>query len=284
MDIDINTLWPAIYSNGAFLMLYILVLKVGKRINDEITPYSIDEQIIEQQNLALATSYFGYTLAISIIYVGALLGPSQGLVADLLKVAGYSFLGIILLNIARGINNRFILHKFHNIKEIVEDHNIGTGAAQAGSYIASALIVAASIHGEGGGIETILVLFVLCQAALVVMTYIYNAITPFDIHDEIEQHNVAAGIAFAGTLISVAIILAKGAAGDFSSWATNLSIFAQYCLAAFIILPVFRFVLDKLVIRHIDLNQQISEHKNTGAGILEFGGTIGFSIVLYFLL
>ncbi len=284
MDFDINSAWTAVYSNTAFLLLYLVVLIVGKRVYDLMTPFSIDEQIIEKKNLAMATSYFGYTLAMSIIFVGSLLGPSEGLLADLLKVGGYSAMGIVLLNVSRVINNKFILSKFNNTKEIIDDQNIGTGAVQAGSYIASALIIGASIHGEGGGIETALVFFVLCQLALVIMTRIYNLITPFCIHDEIEKDNFAAGIAFSGSLIAVGIILVKGAAGDFESWQSNLLQLAHYSLIAFVVLPIFRFVLDKLIIWGIDLNKEISEHQNVGAAVLEFGGTIGFSVVLYFLI
>ncbi|NQZ09361.1 MAG: DUF350 domain-containing protein [Algicola sp.] len=284
MDFDINSAWTAVYSNTAFLLLYLVVLIVGKRVYDLMTPFSIDEQIIEKKNLAMATSYFGYTLAMSIIFVGSLLGPSEGLLADLLKVGGYSAMGIVLLNVSRVINNKFILSKFNNTKEIIDDQNVGTGAVQAGSYIASALIIGASIHGEGGGIETALVFFVLCQLALVIMTRIYNLITPFCIHDEIEKDNFAAGIAFSGSLIAVGIILVKGAAGDFESWQSNLLQLAHYSLIAFVVLPIFRFVLDKLIIWGIDLNKEISEHQNVGAAVLEFGGTIGFSVVLYFLI
>jgi uncharacterized membrane protein YjfL (UPF0719 family) len=284
VDIDYNTLWVTLYSNTTFIILYLLALKLGKWINDEVTPYSIDEQIISLQNLALATSYLGYTLAITIIYIGALLGPSEGFIADLLKVSGYSVLGIILLNVARGINNRLILYKFHNITEVIDQQNVGTGSVQAGSYIASALIIAAAIHGEGGSLLTALVLFAVAQLAMVGMTYVYNKITPFDIHHEIEQGNVAAGIAFSGSLIGVGILLSKGVSGYFVSWQTTGWQLLEYSLVAFILLPIFRLVFDKLIIPGVDLNQEISEHQNVGAGLLEFAGTIGFSIVVYFLI
>jgi hypothetical protein len=65
----------------------------------------------------------------SIIFVGSLLGPSEGLLADLLKVGGYSMMGVALLNVSRVINDKFILYKFDNIEEIIDDKNVGTGAA-----------------------------------------------------------------------------------------------------------------------------------------------------------
>ena len=284
MELNIDQIWPAIYTNASFLLLYVVMMMLGKLIKDRFTPFEIDDEIVEQQNLALATSYFGYTLGLSAIFIGAVLGPSDGLLNDLVKVGGYTLLGIILLNAARLINNHFILYKFNNFKEIIEDQNEGTGAVQGASYIASGLIVAASIHGEGGGIETAVALFAICQLAMILMTFVYDKITPFDVHDEIEKDNVAAGLAFSGSLIGIAIILAKGAAGDFVDWPSHLVAMFSYCVVAFVTLPIFRLVLDKVLIWGIDLNKAISEDQNTGAGLLEFGSTLGFSLVLYVLL
>ena len=63
------------------------------------------------------------------------------------------------------VNDKIILHNFKNVKELVDDKNVGAGAVQAGSYIASGLIIAGSIHGEGGGLLTAIAFFVLGQVA-----------------------------------------------------------------------------------------------------------------------
>ena len=283
MENESSTLLSQASSVAAFLFLYLAVVVLAKWVKDKTTRFSIDEQITKAQNLAVAVTYFGYMLSVSIVYIGAMLGPSQGLVIDLVNVSSYSALGILLLNVSRFVNDKFILYQFNNYKEIIEDKNAGTGAVQAGSHVASAMIIAASIHGQGGGILTAIAFFVVCQVAMVLMTLAYNYITPFDIHDEIEKDNVAAGIALAGSLIAIGAILAKGAAGDFVSWQYNLTVMAEYCVVAFVLIPLFRLVLDKLMIRGIDLNQEIAKHSNVGVGLVEFSGVIGFSVVVYFL-
>lgn len=283
MDFDISELLEQATSVAAFLLLYLAVVVLAKWVKDKTTRFSIDEQITKEQNLAVAVTYFGYMLSISIVYIGAMLGPSEGLLVDLVKVLSYSALGIVLLNVSRFINDKFILHQFNNYKEIIEDKNAGTGAVQAGSHVASAMIIAASIHGQGGDMTTAVVFFIVCQVAMVLMTLAYNFVTPFNIHDEIEKDNVAAGIALAGSLIAVGAILAKGAAGNFLSWQHNLTVMAEYCVVAFFLIPLFRVILDKIMIRGIDLNKEIATHSNVGAGLVEFSGVIGFSIVVYFL-
>ena len=189
-----------------------------------------------------------------------------------------------LLYIAHLVNDKLILHNFKNIKELVDDKNVGTGAVQAGSYIASGLIIAGSIHGEGGGLITAVAFFALGQIALIIFSKIYDLITSYDVLDEIEKDNYSAGVAFSGTLIALGIILAKAASGDFVSWEYNLTSFAIYALIAFILLPVFRVIIDKLVITNADLNKEISVDKNVGAGFLEFGTTVGFAAILFFVI
>jgi uncharacterized membrane protein YjfL (UPF0719 family) len=267
----------------SLILLFMLVLFVSKMVNDLLTPYKVDEELTLKDNVALAASIAGYFAATTIIYIGAFWGPSIGILQDLKVIGGYSLLGIILLNLSRLINDKLILYKFSNVKEIINDRNAGTGAVQFGSYISSGLIIAGAIHGQGGGLHTAL-FFGLGQIALIAFAWLYNFITPFDIHDEIEKDNVAAGVAFGGTLIAVGIILMKGTSGDFISWKTNLSVFGIDVILIFILLPVVRFFFDKVIIPRAQLNQEIQNDKNLGAGILEMTAAISFSIILFFVM
>ncbi len=266
------------------VVLSLAVFVIAKWANDFLTPYGIDVQLVEHDNVALALSLSGYIAATMIIIIAALLGPTAGLQKDIIYVGGYSLLGVALLNLARVINDKLTLYKFCNVKEIIEDRNAGTGAVQCGAYIASGLIVAGAIHGEGGGIITALVFFFLGQAILILFTFLYNVITPFDIHDEIENDNVAAGVAFGGTLVALGVILMNGSKGDFISWEHNLSKFALSAIAAFIVLPMARYFIDKMVLSGSDLNHEIAKDRNLGAGLLEMTVAISFSALLFFLI
>ena len=284
MNYDLSLILPAIYSGGSFLLLYLFVFALSNLVYEKTAGYSVKNEISKNDNAAVAVSLAGYLIAITIIFVGCVLGPSKTLVADLMAVAKYCAVGIFLLYISHLVNDKVILYQFKNRKELIEDKNVGTGAVQAGSYIASGLIVAGSVHGQGGGLDTALTFFVLGQFCLILFAKIYNLITPFNVHDEIEKDNFSAGVAFSGTLVALGIILSKSAAGDFISWEVNLLKFGGDALIAFILLPVFRVVIDKLVVRGEDLNEEISQDQNLGAGFLEFGATVSFASVLFFVL
>lgn len=282
-----NNLVDSVIHGSCFIVLYLVIIVIAKFINDILTPYSVDNQLTNKDNNALAISISGYFIAITAIFLGGLFGPSKGLLEDLLIVSEYTAFGIVLLNISRVINDKLILYKFSNVKEIIKDRNAGTGAVQFGSYIASGLIIAGSIHGESGssvnivmGFLTTFAFFCAAQVSLILFTFIYNLVTPYDIHDEIEKDNVAAGVSLAGALIAIGIILMKGASGNFISWKYNFSKFGLDALLIFILLPIVRIFFDKLIIPKSDLSHEIKNDRNLGAAFLEASIMISFSIVL----
>lgn len=284
MDFPVDVLLEKALSVGSLLLLYLVVLVFAKWFKNWTADYDIYHEIAEEHNNALGVSWFGYVLAVTFIFIGATLGPSQGLVKDLIMVAGYSVSGVLMLYIASVINDKLILYKFHNRKEIIEDQNAGTGAVQAGSFISAGLIIGAAIHGEGGGPLTAVAFFALSQVVLVVFARAYSLVIGFDVHDEIEKDNVAAGVAFGGTLIAVGIILANAVAGSFISWQDNLTYFLLNSALALVLFPIFRVVLDRIVVPKVDLNHEISVDKNLSGGIVELACTVGFALALIFLI
>jgi uncharacterized membrane protein YjfL (UPF0719 family) len=265
---------------AAFVALYFVLFLLAKAFKDLLTPYKINDELTKKDNLAVALTMCGYYFGVVAIFVGSLVGPTQGLYKDLMAVGGYSLLGIMLLNISRYFNDKVILRKFCNIEQITKNHNVAVGAVQFGTYVATGLIAAGAITGTGGGVETAIVFFVLGQLSLLVFTLIYNAITPYCVHDELDKKNVAAGAALGGTLIALGIIILNGVQGDFISWQENLMSLAIINIMAFAFLPIVRFVMDKLVIPGDDLSKEIVEDKNLGAGLLEATVAISFAIVL----
>jgi len=273
-----------ILSSISLLVAFIVVFLVGKWLKDLLTPFNLNKQLTTDDNLAVAISVVGYFLGLTIIYLGAVDGPGVSILDDLITVLGFSLGGAVLLNISRILNDKLILYKFSTVKEIIEDKNPGTGVVQAASYIASGLIIAGAIHGEGGGILSALVFFIIGQVILIVFALIYEKITPYSVHDEIEKDNVAAGLGFAGGIVSIGIIIFKAISGDMESYADHLSTLG-FDVALIIVLIVFvRFFFDKLIIPSADLAKEIAEDKNTGAGMLEGFVSVCFAAVLYFIL
>ncbi len=265
---------------AAFVGLYLVLFLLAKWFKDFLTPYKISDELTGKDNLAIALTMCGYYLGTVAIFVGALIGPSQGFTNDLLQVGGYSILGLIFLNLSRYFNDKIILRKFCNVEQLTKEQNTAVGAVQFGTYVATGLIAAGAVTGTGGGVITAITFFVLGQLSLLVFSFIYDKFTPYCIHDELGKKNVAAGVALGGTLIALGIIVFNGVSGDFIDWEENLTNLAVTNIIAFIFLPVVRVVMDKMVIPGDDLSREIIEDKNLGAGLLEATIAISFAIVL----
>jgi uncharacterized membrane protein YjfL (UPF0719 family) len=266
------------------LFAYLVVFMLAKVIHNLFSSYNLDEQLTEKDNPAVAISVTGYFVGVTIIFVGAVEGPGTGLLNDLISVSIFSIAGIGALFLSRFINEKFILYQFSTVKELVELRNPGTGVVQAASYIASALVIAGAIHGEGGGADTALVFYLLGQLILVIFGFLYEKITPYSVHDEIVKNNLAAGFGFSGGLIAIGIIVMKATSGNFISWADNLTLLAFDAALVLVYLFFVRLFFDKYLLAKSNLNDEIARDKNVGAGLLEMFVAIGFSVVLFYLL
>ena len=218
----IYSFWNDIYHAVTFIALYIIVFLIAKLTKNLCTPYKISFELVRNDNFSVSLALCGYYLGTAIIFIGALLGPSQGLLQDLMNVSLYSLVGLVFLNISQWVNDKIILRKICNVKALTEERNNAVAAVEFGTYISTALIAAGSVMGVGGGILNAVIFFLIGQCSLFVLTQIYNILSPYCIHEEVEKNNAAMGVAFAGTLIALSIIIFNGIAGDFTNWKDSL--------------------------------------------------------------
>lgn len=268
----------------AYIALFLFCILLAKWIRELFTRFDIVQELVINDNVAFSISYGGYLLATSIIFIGACSGPHTYLLFDLAVVLGYTALGILMLNISVILNDKFILHRFSNIKAIIKDRNIGVGFVQLGSYLASGLMIAGSIYGEDGNIALTFALFFMGQITLILYGLFYEWLTPYDTQNEIQQGNVSAGIAFAGAMLGAGIILLKGAMTPIPSFFEHLFYFVFCICIVFLSLPVIRFVLDKIIIPESNINHEIKNDHNGGAAFLELIISVSFSSILFLLL
>lgn len=266
-----------------YLVAVFFLFFIGKFAYDKINRrFVLQEELLQKDNFAVAIAVVGYYLGLVFAIGGTLVGPSAFWLDDLLDILFYGIISIILLNLSAFINDKIILYKFDNVKEIIEDRNVGTGIVQAANHIAVGLIVYGAISGEGGDLITAGIFWILGQIVLIIAGFIYNLITPFDVHDEIEKDNVAVGVAFAGMLIALGNVIRIGLAGDFISWQVNLVQFGGFVLFGLVLLPLLRLVTDKVLLPGERLTKELvhQETPNVGAGAIEAFSYITASFLL----
>ncbi len=277
MDID-NFILAIIYLISAFALFF-----VGKVVFDRINrSYQLNEELVKKDNSALAIAMVGYYFGLTLSIGGVIVGPSAGLLEDLIDILLYGPLAIILMNASAIINDKFILYKFNNTKELIEDQNVGTGAVECAVYIATGMIIFGAISGQDGSLITAIVFWGLGQLALILTGIIYNLITPYDIHSHIEKNNVAVGVSFAGALVGIGNVIRHAVSGDFQSWSENLSIFLGFTIMGLIFLPIIRFLSDKVLLPGENITDELvhQEKPNIGAAFIEAFSYIGASFFI----
>ena len=269
----------------------IAVLLIGKLVQELATPYKINDQLRTKDNVALGLSITGYYLGIVIVFLGAVFqdfSPIEGLGfttdywKDVLEVFLTSLVGIAALNLARIAVDKLVLYKFDTEKEIITDQNAGTGAVEAGVYIAVSLVIAGSVSGEGGGPETSAAFAALGLVTLVLYSLFYQLTTSFNIHAEIERDNVAVGVALAGNLVAIGIVVLKAVFGDFVNWEDALAGFLTFAVFGFGLLLAMRLVVDFLMFPRVKVADELAIDRNLGVALIESGVVVSASLILFF--
>lgn len=272
-----------------YIILSCGLLWLAKVFFDKFCRYCLTEEI-KKGNATAMIVFAGYMLGITLILIGAFVGPGAKLFrVDLIMYLIYALIGIGLMIFSGFIAKKVILHKFDNDAEIVRDRNIGTAAVHFGIYVASGLIIAACVTGETlqtygkwYGIISTFVYYFMGMLFLFVFTKIYDKLTPYSVHDEIEKDNHAAGIALSGNIIAIGLILMKATIGDTSTWQQSLSLYFIDLAAILLLLPGVRFIVNKAIVRKVNLLKEI-QNNNVAAGIIEFAAITCFALLIVFM-
>ncbi len=266
------------------IVAFYVLFFIGKIVNDLLhREFKLNVELVEKDNAALAIAMAGYYFGLVLAIGGTLVGPSVSLIDDLIDVCVYGLLSIILVNLSWYICDKLILFKFKISDELIRDHNQGTGVVSAGVSIASGFIIFGSAQGQGGSIWTVIAFWAMGQVILILAGLVYNLITPYDIHKEIEKDNVAAGVSFAGALVAIGAIVGLAAESNFESWAESLPDYLGYAVLGLVLLPLVRLLTDKVLLPTVKLSHEIAsqEKPNVGAAYIEASSYIAGAFIIY---
>lgn len=276
---DFNNLVSAVI----YLVCCYFLFWLGKLAYDLVhRDFSVKDELVKKDNCAFALSLVGYYMGLVFAIGGVVVGESESMLSDLIDIFIYGPIAIVLMNISTFINDKFVLYQFNNKKEILQDHNAGTGAVELAIYLATGMIIFGSISGEGGGIITLLAFWAIGQASFIIIGHVYNLITPYCIHDEIEKDNVAAGVCYAGAIVGVANIVRHAISGDFTNWGESILTYVGYFVLGIILLPLIRLYTDNVLLPGAKLTDEIvnQEKPNLGAAFIAAFSYIGSSFLI----
>ncbi|MGY8689425.1 MAG: DUF350 domain-containing protein [Verrucomicrobiales bacterium] len=274
MNLFLSSAWldfqmiPELFDTQAILYIAVslVVIFVAKWTNDLASSYKLNEQLTEKDNKAIGLAFAGYLLGVSIILWSVLTTDSTSdfLWADIGSTLIWSLL----------------LPRFNNTKELVEDRNVGTGAVIACTHIGTALMIRAAMSGDEDvsiGMTYALTCgyFVIGQLAFAAFGWIYQKTIGFDVHDEIEKDNAAAGVSFGLTLIAISILLS-----GYITRHDSIPGLLVWFIISVILLVACRIMVDKLILTKASLDDEIAKDRNWGVALIEGASVIGLALII----
>ncbi|MCG8239121.1 DUF350 domain-containing protein [Tenacibaculum finnmarkense genomovar ulcerans] len=275
-----------VHSFGYILSGFVIFI-LGKIAYKMLHPsINIQDELVEKDNFAFIISYVGYFTALIIVIGGAIIGETAGFITDILQIFSYGIIAILLLLLSAWISNKVILNKFDLKKEIITDQNEGAGVIEAAIYIANGLVLYGALIGESetliAGISTFIIYWVLGNIVLILASKVFIAWMGYDIHNEVEKDNVAAGVSFSGAILAIGIITMNAILDPFLDWTTTLIDISLQTLLGCLLLPIMRLFADKILLPGRKLTDEIinQEKPNIGAGLMEAFAYIAAAILI----
>lgn len=265
-----------------YVILGVFFIWLVKKVDDWRTREFDDDIEIDNGNVAVGLRRAGLYLGIAIALCGAMKGTSNGFFPDLfqLMIDGLIITGFMFSS--RFVNDYIMLGNISNDQECVKaiitpdgkktKGNPAVGMVEAGMSVATGFILNGAISGTGGtfieGIASAALFFILGQIALLLFGFLYQLTTPFNVRNEIQNNNLAAGIGLGGTLMAFGIILMASLSGPFTGWARDILSFCLYTVYGIIMLLVFKTVIGKLLLPTTSIAVEIKEDRNIAAIIV----------------
>jgi len=271
----------ALLQGLVFAAVTFLALWIARAVSRATTAsdYDAAEEVESAGNLAAGLRQGGLYLGLAVGMLGALKGGGGGFASDLLELAIDGGCLLVLLFVAREVTDRVVVHGVR-VDEAIGRGNVAVGLVEAGVLLATGLVANGSFAGEGGGVVSALVFFVLGQAALLLLAVAYEYLTPFEVIRHVREGNVAAGLMLAGMLVAFGFILEASLTGPFRGWGVDLTGFAVSAGAGLLLLLLLQWPIDRLFLPGVRLRDAIEERRNAAAIAVAASVKVALALVI----
>lgn len=261
------------------------ILMLGKLIRDAVAArrgHRIPALITVQDNVATALEQAGFLLATVLGLLGSL--RIQG---DLPEQIGSLALTGALVLATLAVNDvlmaRLVCRGLDCAKEVHEKRNLAVAVPRAAGAIATGLVLRAALGHDSPWLDRVAWLGI-GQAALVLVSLLYQRWTPYDDLAELRRGNVAAGVTMAGVLLAVGIVVEAALGGEGAGWAADLQSVAIDLGVSIVLLQALRWLADGVLLPGTTLEHEIARDRNVGAALMEFTALIvGAWVLAYYL-
>jgi len=235
---------------AAYVAIALFFMLVGRLVGNALFR---SKRAPAQPNLALSVRHGGLYLAIAIAMTSAFQGNASGFLQDVVEVLRDGAVIVFALIAAQWLNEWLIVPGLDN-DQAVADGNTAVALTEFGSYIATGMIASASFGGGEGSWLTAIVFFIVGQLALIGGFWAQELLLPGSFVDGVKRGSEGAGVAVAGILIALGVILRASVAGPFLGWAPSFEALGLYAAGGILFLVLFQEIFAYVFVkrRHLD--------------------------------
>ena len=267
-----------------YTFIYIICMIILKQIlNFKASAHYDADTELANGNLAVGLRRTGAQLGLAIAMMGVLTGTTQGsIVDDLIFSLIYGLLAVGFIVSSLILTDKFVLPSVHNIKALKEG-NISVGIVEFGMLTATGVIAYSSIVGEGGGLISSVVYFLVGQLTLLTLVVVYEKLVmrDIDIVQAIANQNTSLGIYIGGKLIAYSLILKSAIVGNQTEMQINDQAveFMVIAVAGMVLLYIFEFIIDLFIVTSAKMSTIIAQDQVVPALQITVG-KIGVALIL----
>src|SRR5215831_12105355 len=242
--------------------------------------YSLTVETTINDNPAVGIRFGLFLLATTIPFVNLLEPSDSGLRQDFDVLAFYGLLSIVLLIVAREVNDKFILFRFANDAEVIGKKNTAVALVEGASYLATSFIVSGAFANVDAGIGSALAWFAVGQCVLAVLDNIYSLAAP-GLRKALSEQNLACAFSLGGFLISGGLALGSAISGESYGWVQD-GIDVGYFLAIWLaVIGVIHFTMNRLFLPGTTVRKELFVDRNIAAGIVE--AVVFITVTLFYV-
>lgn len=253
------------------------------------------DELAEKDNLAFGVALAGGAVAVALVLAAAAAGDAAvDYGTELITVAAFAVVGLVLLKLGIVFNDLVMFHKF-SVKSAIKAQNAAAGTVQAANLVAIGVLINGAINWAGDdllyGLMSVVLTFALAQIVLLAVTRVRAGIYAKR-HDgerwqsAIESGNTALGVRYAGHLIGTA--LAASAAGgmvsfvagvDAAAWLAYVAWFVWAVVLAAVLLAL-SMLAQAVILRGVDVVDEVDRQRNVGVAAIEAAVFVGIGLII----
>ncbi len=273
----------AAHAAAVFLEALILVW-IGRKVAELVARRNFSTDLTTRDNPAAGIALGGFYAALFAALSGLLAGPAAPRLGhDLLYGALHGAVAIACLVLCASLWRPLLQVDFR--KDVLEARNAGAAGVDAAALVATGLIYRGSLVSESGNWATVAAFFGIGEGALFLFLMLYEAVTPYDVYEEVgERRNPAAAISFAGAIVAAGIIIGNAVEGAFTTWVDSIRDTLLYLLPL-AALPLVRWVVvNGLLLGCRGVDREVAGDRNAAAGAVEASAYVGVALFAVHLL